>query len=112
MEQISEWFPSLEGITSAEWEIEYDDEGKSGLPSPSGYAVRGYITISEDIAQNYHASYDWSISTPHVGFRLISEERLGESQWLYNWEFEREIKGTFIGHIWFSKNTILFDGGK
>lgn len=113
VEQLDEWFPMLGGAVSADWEIEYDDPGDASLPAPSGFSARGYITLDDSRAQELLGTYDWSKVSPKVEFSLVSDDRLEESEWFYNWEFERDVRGAFIGHMWFdSENTVLFDGGK
>jgi hypothetical protein len=113
VKQVDEWFPMLGGAVSADWEIEYDDPGNTSLPAPSGFSARGYIVLDDKQAQEFLSTYDWSKSSPKVEFSLVPDDKLKESEWLYNWEFERDARGTFIGRMWFDgKNTVLFDGGK
>lgn len=113
VKQVDEWFPMLGGAVSADWEIEYDDSGNASLPAPSGFSARGYIILDDSRAQELLSAYDWSNGSPKVDFSLVPDGRLKDSEWLYNWEFERDVRGTFIGHMWFDgKNTVLFDGGK
>lgn len=113
VEQLDEWFPMLSGAVSADWEIEYDDPGDASLPAPSGLSARGYITLDDSRAKELLDAYDWSEVSPTVEFSLLPDDRLNESEWLYSWEFERDVRGAFIGHMWFDgKDTVLFDGGK
>ena len=114
VDKLQEWFPNLSGIESAEWEV-YPD-GKNDfpdIPSRGSFAAKGFITISDEKAQEYKDKYEWAEANPEVEFKYVSSEKLNNSKWLFSWYFDNDFRPKpFIGYFWFDGKTVLFDVGK
>lgn len=114
LDQIKEWFPNLEGIESAEWEILIDDEGDyKELPSPGSYTASGYIFLNKEAAEKYLSEYEWQEANPDVKFTYVSSDLLNKGGWMYSRQFDKDIRPLkFIGKVWFNGETVLFIGGR
>ena len=113
LEHIIKWFPKLEGVESAEWEIRADGQGKfTELPSPGTYTASGYIYLAQETANKYLEDYDRKEDTPEINFQSLSSDLLDHEKWMYSWQFDHDFRpNKFIGKLWFNGNIVLFTGG-
>lgn len=103
---IAKLFPQLTGVESAEWEQITLGDGTSELPGPTDYRYQGYITLTNEAAENYLSSYSWTPDTPDVSFSEIEPK---DGNWNYSEDFaDAIIPGYYSGSIWIDGNTILF----
>ena len=103
---IEKLFPSLEGATEIEWEQVTLGSGDSRVPGPTDYRFQGYIVLSDDAAQKYASSYDFTEAEPDVTFENIKER---EGKWKYSEDFCKDIIPEYYpGSVWIDGNTILF----
>lgn len=114
LEQIMKWFPNLEGVQSAQWEILMGDEGNFiDLPAPGSYTASGYILLNPETAAKYLEDYDWQDAEPGVNFQYISPEPLNEKKWMFSRQFDKDFRPLkFIGKLWFNGEAVLFTGGR
>lgn len=114
LDQITKWFPNLEDIQAAQWEIIMDDEGDyKDLPAPGSYAASGYIFINKNTAEKYLTEYEWQKTEPNVEFRYVSSDILDTGGWMYSRQFDKDMRPLkFIGKLWFNGEVVLFTGGR
>lgn len=107
IQAISNMFPGLEGVESAEWEeIKRGGDGsRLELPGPTDYEYHGYITISDESAEKYSNEYTFTSATPNVPFEALIAH---DSSWLYSQDFTKDIIGNYSGYVWFDGKKILF----
>ena len=110
METLQKWFPSLQGIKSAEWKVDILGENKYKVPGPSSYHAYGLIILEEEQAKEYFSEYEWepiSLDTKRYSdFQNISEE----AEWFYSLSWQDSVKPAYyIGKFYLSKDAILFD---
>lgn len=57
IDTLKEWFPDMQGIESAEWElVTVTTQGR--MPGPSDYQIKGIIVLDEDVAERYWNQYE------------------------------------------------------
>ncbi len=103
---IGNMFPALEGVLETKWEQEKLGSGDDRVPGPTDYTYRGYVTLDEEAAANYAASYEWTDAEPDVVFMEIEAV---EGNWKYSSDFADDIiPGYYFGSVWLDGNTLLF----
>ena len=107
IEGIEKLFPALEGaVTEVDWEMKRLGTGDTFLPGKYAYQCQGYITLSDEAAEKYASSYEWTDVSPKVEFEAVTER---EGNWKASHDFEQEVfDGHITGHVWLDGNTILF----
>ncbi|MBO4456950.1 MAG: hypothetical protein J5802_04455 [Butyrivibrio sp.] len=106
LDGIEKLFPTLEGVTEAEWECKPLGSGDSFVPDPHDSLCQGYIILSDEAAEKYASSYEWTDVSPKVDFEVVTER---EGNWKASHDFEVEVyNGNLKGNAWIDGNTILF----
>ena len=104
-------FPALKGVEKVEVEeLSYGGSSdRTGIPGPTDYLYRGYITLSDEAAEKYMEKYSFEEAEAEVPFKKISER---PGHWMYSREFCMDIMPEgHTGDIWLSGDTLLFDMG-
>lgn len=77
---LKDWFPNLQGIESAEWELKVYGT-QSSVPGPTDYQIKGVIILDEENAQEYWNQYEWEEVTAELETEYVDTSAYEDITW-------------------------------
>ena len=110
IEILQKWFPNLEGIESAVWEVKELSNSASRIPGPSAFWAKGFVRLEKNVAEKYLNEYEWKERSVQFECEYIDATILENTKWYYSKEFEESTKPhSYIGNFYFNGEVIWFD---
>ena len=107
---LKKWFPNLEGIESANWEVKVLSSNSGRVPGPSAFQSKGVIYLEKDIAEKYLNDYEWNECNLQIAGEYIDVTEFVNKKWYYSEKFEEVVKpNSYIGNFYFNGEVVWFD---
>lgn len=110
IEILKRWFPKLEGIQEALWEVKKLSNDTSPVPGPGAFWAKGLIHLQKDVAKKYFEAYEWKEQTIQMECEHIDTTAFNNATWYYSKAFEESVKPyAYLGKFYFNGESIWFD---
>lgn len=110
IEVLAKWFPNLEGMEHAIWEVDDLSSNSSRVPGPSAFWARGFIYLQKETAEKYKSDYEWEERDIKLECDTIDITTFNNTTWYYSKAFEDEMKpASYLGNFYFNGEVIWFD---